>query len=65
MFDEILFAVGRTDQKDQILKIAANLVIQSQHNLCLTSSLETWISYALGLVYVSTPNHMQGENFRI
>lgn len=41
MFDEILFAVGRTDQKDQILKIAANLVIQSQHNLCLTSSLET------------------------
>ena len=37
MFDEILFAVGRTDQKDQILKIAANLVIQSQHNLCLTS----------------------------
>ena len=65
MFDEIIFAVGHTDRKDQILKIAANLVIQSQHNLCLTSSLESWISYALELVYVSTPYHMQGENFRI
>ena len=41
MFNEILFAVGHTDRKDQILKIAANLVIQSQHNLCLTSSLES------------------------